>query len=45
MEQALRNCYTAWANVRLACSDCQAGDILKDILEGPRLRVLQHSEQ
>ena len=37
--------YTAWANVRLACFDCQAEDILKDILEGPRLKVLLHSEQ
>eukprot|EP00731_Ephydatia_muelleri_P024128 Em0016g399a len=31
---------TAWANVRLASKNCQAENILKDIMEGQRMKAL-----
>ena len=35
---------TAWTNVRLASKNCQADNILKDIMEGQRMKTLLECE-
>ena len=42
-ERAETNSYTAWVNVHLATADCQAGDVVLDLLKGHRLRALLQS--
>jgi len=32
--------FTAWSNIRLVCSGCEADNILKELMEGERLKVL-----
>ena len=43
-EEAEVSGYTAWLNVHLAAGDCQTADVLKDLLQGLRLRALLQSE-
>lgn len=43
-EKAEINCCTAWVNVHLAAADCQAEDVVLDLLKGHRLRALLESE-
>ena len=43
-EKAEIDGYTAWMNVHLAAADCQAGDVLLDLLKGHRLRALLQSK-
>lgn len=38
--QTVINGYTAWANVRLVRDDCEASDIVKEIMQGSRMKVL-----
>jgi hypothetical protein len=42
-EKAEIDSYTAWANVHLAAADCQLADVVMDLLQGLRLRVLLQS--
>ena len=34
------NGYTAWSNMRLVRGDCEAENILRDIMAGRRMKVL-----
>ena len=43
-EKAEIDSYTAWANVHLAAADCQLADVVMDLLQGLRLRVLLQSK-
>ena len=36
--------YTAWSNVRLVKGDCEATDILDDIMRGSRMKILLRGE-
>lgn len=38
------NGFTAWSNVRLAGGGCQADSILKEVMEGERMKVLLQSK-
>lgn len=40
--RATINGYTAWANMRLVREFCEADNILIDIMQGPRMKVLLH---
>ena len=40
--RATINGYTAWANMRLVRECCEADNILVDIMQGPRMKVLVH---
>ena len=43
-EKAEIDSYTAWANVHLAAAECQLADVVMDLLQGLRLRVLLQSK-
>ena len=43
-ERAEVDSYTAWVNVHLAAADSQVADVVMDLLQGLRLRVLLQSK-